>query len=303
MINWEKSLEEFAIYLKLERAYAQNTLQAYCTDIQKLISFCQKEHILSPALLTTDHISQFLATLYQKNMSPVSQARVLSAVKTFFKFLYLQNWIQENPAKRIKTPKFARKLPDVLSFEEIEKILQVLPLHTLEGARNRAMFEILYSSGLRVSELINLKISDLYFDIGLLKIVGKGNKQRFVPIGEEAIRYVQEYIQHFRNRQKIKKGHESYVFLNQKGSRLSRTYVFMAIKETAALAGISKRVSPHTFRHSFASHLLENGADLRAVQEMLGHESITTTEIYTHLDMSYLQKVIHQYHPRAKKLK
>jgi len=301
MITWEESLDEFKIYLQLERALAPNTLEAYNTDIQKLIDFAEKHNIASPVLLTKDNISDFLAFLYSQEISVATQARILSAVKTFGKFMHLQNWIDENPAKRVKAPTIRRKLPDTLSFEEIEQILQNIPMNTPEGARNRAMFETLYSSGLRVSELINLKINDLYLDVGLLKVLGKGNKQRFVPTGKEAIHYIKQYMEHYRSQQSIKKGNESYVFLNQRGTKLSRIYVFLAIKEATLAAGISKRVSPHTFRHSFASHLVENGADLRSVQEMLGHESITTTEIYTHLDTAYLKKVIDTHHPRSKR--
>jgi integrase/recombinase XerD len=231
-------------------------------------------------------------------ISAYSQARIISGIKAFYRFLMYEDRITEDPAQLLEAPKLGRKLPDTLSFPEIEMLLEAIPLGESEGHRNRAMIEMLYSSGLRVSELVELKKSQIFTEVGFLKVVGKGNKERLVPIGKAALHYLKLYDEHVRTHQTPEKGHEEYVFLNRRGQKLTRVMVFLIIKKTAVKAGIQKSISPHTFRHSFATHLIEGGADLRAVQEMLGHESITTTEIYTHLDRDYLRQVLTEFHPR-----
>lgn len=299
-MNWQQASDAFADYLRLERSMSKNTQEAYARDISKLIQFLEINQLdYLPSALQDHHIEQFLAYLYDLNVAPHTQARILSGVKAFYKFLVLQNEVQIDPTHLIQAPKLSRKLPDVLTVTEIEAICNAIDHSTREGMRNRAIIETLYSSGLRVSELINLTISNLFFDIGFLKVIGKGSKQRFVPIGQSAIKHIQLYQDHIRNQQKIDKGHENFLFLNRRGKQLTRVMIFTIVKRLAKEAGIVKKVSPHTFRHSFATHLVEGGADLRAVQEMLGHESITTTEIYTHLDMSYLKQVMTEFHPRA----
>jgi integrase/recombinase XerD len=231
-------------------------------------------------------------------ISAYSQARIISGIKAFYRFLMYEDRITEDPAQLLEAPKLGRKLPDTLSFPEIESLLEAIPLGEPEGHRNRAMLEMLYSSGLRASELVELKKSQVFGDVGFLRVVGKGNKERLVPVGKDALRYMKLYEEHIRNAQQPAKGHEEYVFLNRRGQKLTRVMLFLIIKKAAAQAGIEKSISPHTFRHSFATHLIEGGADLRAVQEMLGHESITTTEIYTHLDRDYLRQVLTEFHPR-----
>lgn len=299
-MDWEQAITAFKAYLKLERAVAQSTVEAYLTDVAKLQQFFGKPpHSLQPHEVQGQHIEQFLADLYDLNIAPHTQARILSGIKAFYKFLVLQDDRLLDPTELIAAPKLARKLPDVLTVTEIEAICAAIDHTSPEGMRNRAIIETLYSSGLRVSELTNLSLNNLFFDIGFLKVMGKGNKQRFVPIGKSAMKHIELYQQHIRNQQNIATGHEHYVFLNRRGKQLTRVMIFTIVKKLAAEAGISKKVSPHTFRHSFATHLVEGGADLRAVQEMLGHESITTTEIYTHLDMSYLKQIITEFHPRA----
>jgi len=281
---------------------AENSIEAYERDIEKLAQFIElkKLNILTPATLQAEHIADFLEFLTELGLAPHSQARILSGIKTFCKFLQLEKIIDEDPSQLFSAPKLGRKLPDTLSVEEIEILLNGIDLSTPEGTRNRAMLEVLYSSGLRVSELVDLRITNMMTDFGFLRVVGKGNKERLVPIGKTALKYVQIYMDEIRKNQVIKKGQENFVFLNRRGSSLTRVMVFTIIKNLAASVGIIKNISPHTFRHSFATHLIENGADLRAVQEMLGHESITTTEIYTHLDNAYLHKVINDFHPRSK---
>ncbi len=299
-MDWHIYLQQFKNYLSIERGLAPNSVEAYLRDVDKLLQFfeIQETHPL-PSKVQAKHINHFLQYLGALGVAETSQARILSGVKAFFKFLLLENVITQDPAYLIEAPRLGKKLPDILHLDEIEKMLAALDLSRPDGARNRAMLEILYSCGLRVSELIHLKISNLYLDIGFLKIVGKGNKERFVPIGRDAVRYLKIYLEHIRPDYPIKPKQEDYVFLNRRGSRISRIMVFMIVKDLAAQAGISKKVSPHTFRHSFATHLVEGGADLRAVQEMLGHESITTTEIYTHLDREYLRQTIVDFHPRS----
>jgi integrase/recombinase XerD len=298
-MNWQIYIEQFKNYLKLERGFAENSLEAYLRDVVKFREYAQSQEWTSPEKITHHQIQDFLVYLNELGIAEASQARVLSGIKAFYKFLFLENIMQQDPSYLIEAPKLARKLPDTLSYEEIEKLLAAIDLSTPEGTRNRAILEVLYSCGLRVSELTELTLSQLYFDIGFLKVIGKGNKERFVPIGKDAIKYTKMYLEHIRNHLDIPRGYENYVFLNRRGKNLSRVFIFMIIKELAQKISLNKNISPHTFRHSFATHLLEGGADLRAIQEMLGHESITTTEIYTHLDKDYLRQTIQQFHPRS----
>jgi integrase/recombinase XerD len=298
-MNWQIYTEQFKNYLKLERGLAENSLEAYLRDIAKFRAYAQSQGWTSPENITHHQITQFLVHLNELGIAETSQARILSGIKAFYRFLFLENLIQQDPSYLIEAPKLARKLPDTLSYEEIEKLITAIDLSTPEGTRNRAILEVLYSCGLRVSELTELKLSQLYFDIGFVKVVGKGNKERFVPIGKDAMKYTKIYIEQIRNRLNIPKGYENYVFLNRRGKNLTRVFIFMIIKDLAQQVSLNKNISPHTFRHSFATHLLEGGADLRAIQEMLGHESITTTEIYTHLDKDYLRQTIQQFHPRS----
>lgn len=299
-MNWNTSIRQFANYLKLERSLSDNTIQAYTRDVAKLKQFVDNSNLdISPQKITTDHIRRFLNVLNELELSAYSQSRIISGIKSFFKYLEYEEVIEDNPAELIESPKLGRKLPEVLNVQEIEKMLEAIDHSTPDGTRNRAMLEMLYSSGLRVSELINLKVNHIYADIGFLRILGKGNKERLVPIGTSALKYLNIYMEEVRHNFLKDSTFENYVFLNRRGKNLSRVMVFMIIKELAAKAGIGKKVSPHTFRHSFATHLVEGGADLRAVQEMLGHESITTTEIYTHLDREYLKQIIQEFHPRS----
>lgn len=302
MNDWSIYIEEFSDYLKLERSLSENSLKAYISDIEKLQQFADlSEWNISPLQVERKHLQDFLVYIYDIGLSPPSQARILAGVKAFYRFLLYQGLIAEDPALLLEGPKLDRKLPDILSFPEIDKILQSFDLSSPEGLRNRAILETLYSSGMRVSELTELKLSNLFADIGFLRIIGKGNKERIVPVGKDALKYIQMYIQEVRNQLEIASGHENFIFLNRRGKKLTRVMIFYIVKDATALAGISKEVSPHTFRHSFATHLIEGGADLRAVQDMLGHVSITTTEIYTHLDRDYLRQVIIDCHPRSRR--
>lgn len=297
---WDIYIQQFKNYLKLERALAENSVEAYLRDLKKFVEYLIiKQLSLSPLQIEANNIISFLAYLNDLGIAETSQARMLSGLKGFFKFLATEDLIQSDPSELITSPRLGKKLPDTLSFPEIEAMLKVFDLSRADEARNRAMLEVLYCSGLRVSELIGLKISNLYLDIGFLKIQGKGNKERFVPIGMDATKYLKIYLEHIRPEVPVKPKHEDYAFLNRRGRKLSRIMIFMIVKDAASRAGINKNVSPHTFRHSFATHLIEGGADLRAVQEMLGHESITTTEIYTHLDRDYLRQTILDFHPRS----
>lgn len=299
-MNWDTLIRQFANYLRLERSLSENSIQAYVRDVAKLKQFVDISNLdVSPQKVTTVIIQDYLKYLGMLEMSAYSQSRMLSGIKSFYAFLEYEEIITENPVALIDSPKLGRKLPDVLNIFEIEKILDAIDMSTPEGSRNRAMLEMLYSSGLRVSELINLKMNQVYFDIGFLRVFGKGNKERLVPIGKSAIKYLKIYLEEIRCHMRISPGFENYVFLNRRGKGLSRVMIFTIIKDLVTIAGIKKKVSPHTFRHSFATHLVEGGADLRAVQEMLGHESITTTEIYTHLDREYLKQIIEEYHPRS----
>ena len=299
--DWNIYLEEFGDYLQLERSLTQNSRLAYLSDVEKLQQYADLEDWSeSPLEVTQDHLLEFITYIYDMGMSAPSQARILAGVKAFYKFLLYRDLIEEDPSVLLEGPKIEQKLPDTLAFYEIEQILAAIDLSTAEGVRNRAIIETLYSSGMRVSELTELRLTNLYADIGFLRVLGKGNKERIVPIGKDALKYVQMYTQHVRVHLDIQSGHENYIFLNRRGAKLSRVMIFNIVKEATAQAGIQKNVSPHTFRHSFASHLIEGGANLRAVQDMLGHVSITTTEIYTHLDRDYLRQVITDCHPRSK---
>jgi len=296
---WPQLIRQFRHYLTLERSLSANSIEAYTRDVEKLADYVSHEFpSKSPLELELEHLRRFVTALAKLEISPYSQARIISGIKAFYRFLMYEDRITEDPAQLLEAPKLGRKLPDTLSFPEVEALLEAIPLGEPEGHRNRAILEVLYSSGLRVSELVELKKSQVFTEVGFLKVVGKGNKERLVPIGKAALHHLKLYEEHVRSQQTPAKGHEEYVFLNRRGQKLTRVMVFLIIKKTAAQAGIQKNISPHTFRHSFATHLIEGGADLRAVQEMLGHESITTTEIYTHLDRDYLKQVLHTFHPR-----
>lgn len=300
---WELQIKHFLNYLKLERSLSGNSVEAYIHDVEMLHQFILMKHpSVGPEKITSKHLQEFLQYINELGMSASSQARILSGLKGFYKYLLFEALIEKDPTSLIEGPKLGRKLPDTLSYGEIEKLLIAIDQSKPEGGRNRAMLEVLYSSGLRVSELVDLKLNNVYNDIGFLRVIGKGNKERLVPIGHDALKYMKIYTEEIRGRPPLKapqKGFESYVFLNRNGRKLSREMVFMIIKSLALQIGLNKSISPHTFRHSFATHLIEGGADLRAVQEMLGHESITTTEIYTHLDRDYLRQVIQEFHPRS----
>lgn len=297
---WQSYIKHFKNYLRLERSFSDNSVQAYVRDVEKLAEYIELAAInVSPVETKEEHLLAFLKYLSELGLTAHSQARMLSGIKAFYKYLLLENEITEDPTELIEAPRLPRKLPDVLSYDEIEQMLNAIDHSTPEGTRNRAIIEVLYSSGLRVSELIGLQLTFCYFDIGFIRILGKGDKVRLVPIGKEAIKYVELYLEHVRKEIEVKKDSEDIVFLNRRGGQLSRVMIFLIIKDVAEKAGISKNVSPHTFRHSFATHLIEGGASLRAVQEMLGHESITTTEIYTHLDRDYLRQIITEFHPRS----
>ena len=297
-MSWENSIKEFKYYLKVERSLADNSVNAYIRDIRKLADFCSKIKV-DELNISVNEIREFIADLNSKNISARSQARIISGVKAFFKYLIIEDYITNDPTMLIENPKIGLKLPEVLSVGEIELIISSIDLSNKQGERNRAILETLYSCGLRVTELINLKISNINFKEGYIKVIGKGDKERLTPIGSNALKYISIYVNEVRIHQKISKNHEDFVFLNNRGSKLSRVMIFTLIKKIVDKVGIKKKVSPHTFRHSFATHLIEGGADLRAVQEMLGHESITTTEIYTHLDRDYLRSNIMQFHPRS----
>jgi len=286
----------------LERALSDNSIDAYTRDIEKLCCFLSLNNLeLGPLEITDKHLAEFVVWLNKLGIGASSQARIKSGVKAFYKFLMLEDIIDVDPTELMESPRLTKKIPQIISFEEIQEMLSVIDLSTDHGTRNRAMLETLYASGLRVSELINLKLTNVYPDIGFLKVVGKGNKERLVPIGGEALKHIRFYTEGVRRRlPKIEQADENILFLNRRGRRMSRVMVFMIVKEVAEMAGIKKNVSPHTFRHSFATHLVEGGADLRAIQDMLGHESITTTEIYTHLDKAYLRDTILRFHPSNK---
>ena len=298
--NWESHIKHFGTYLKLERSLSTNSIEAYLRDVEKLAQFIAMNYNgISPLSITGKHLQAFLQYVNELGMSAFSQARILSGIKAFYKYLLFEALIEKDPTALIEGPKLGRQLPDTLSYDEIVKLFEAIDLSSPEGARNRAMLEVLYSSGLRVSELVELKLANVYFDIGFLRVIGKGNKERLIPVGRDALKYLRIYLEEVRVHVPVQKGFESNVFLNRRGKKLTRVMAFLIIKSLAAKIGLKKTISPHTFRHSFATHLIEGGADLRAVQEMLGHESITTTEIYTHLDRDYLRQVIQDFHPRS----
>lgn len=279
---------------------SDNTLKAYIRDVQKLEQFVHlKELEIDPLQTEESHLHDLLESLNEMGLAAYSQARILSGLKAFFKYLMYEDYIKKDPTTLIDGPKLGRKLPDTLDYHEIENLLVGIDLSTPEGARNRAMLEVLYSSGLRVTELVELRMNNIFFDVGFLRVVGKGDKERLVPIGTDALKYVKIYIEEIRCHVNIQSGFENHVFLNRRGKKLTRVMIFTIIKNLALKIGLKKSISPHTFRHSFATHLIEGGADLRAVQEMLGHESITTTEIYTHMDRDYLRQVVQEFHPRS----
>lgn len=297
---WDIYVQEYENYLKLERSLSANSVEAYVHDVLKLSQFLEISNLeLSPLQVTLTELQDFIEYVNELGMTPHSQARIISGLKSFYKFLLYEGEMDTDPTVLLEAPKLGRKLPDTLNLQEIEQIFAAIDHSKPEGMRNRAMLETLYSSGLRVTELVELKTANIHFDVGFLRVIGKGSKERLVPIGKEALKYIRIYREEVRVHIDIARGHEGYLFLNRRGKMLSRQMVFMAIKDLVAKAGLNKTVSPHTFRHSFATHLIEGGADLRAVQEMLGHESITTTEIYTHLDRDYLKQVIQDFHPRS----
>jgi len=301
-MNWNSILKGFKAYLQLERSLSENSVDAYLRDINKLEQFCELQGIfVQPEKLTQQQLEQFLTFVSEYGLSARTQARILSGLKAFYKYLSIEDIIDDNPTELLEAPKIGRKLPDVLSIEEINELINAIDLSKPEGERNKAILETMYSCGLRVSELVNLKLSNLVFNEGFIHVVGKGSKERIVPIGSVAVKHINIYIQSVRNHQQnISKGNEDVLFLNRRGAKLTRVMIFTIIKQLCEKAGINKSISPHTLRHSFATHLVEGGADLRAVQEMLGHESITTTEIYTHLDRDYLRQAILDFHPRSK---
>lgn len=299
-MNWNTYIKSYQSYLRIERGLSKNTIENYSFDIERLCLFLEKNGIaISPINIDDETIQQFIYDV-SKQVNPRSQARIISGLKSFFSYLIFEDFRDNNPLELIETPKTGRKLPDTLSVDEIDNLISAIDLTTNEGERNRAMIETLYSCGLRVSELTALKISDLFFEEGFIKITGKGNKQRFVPIGNLTQKYIQIYKDAMRIHLNIKKGFEDTLFLNRRGNQLTRAMIFTIIKDLATKIELNKNISPHTLRHSFATHLLENGADLRSIQLMLGHESITTTEIYVHLDRKFLTQVINTFHPRKK---
>lgn len=298
---WEPYKKGFKAYLQLERSLSPNSIEAYLNDIEKLTSYLQsKSDLKNPSEVQLADLQKFVQWIAELGMTPTSQARIISGIRTFYKYCLLEDISSVDPTTLLEAPKLKRALPDVLSFDEIENIIAQIDLSTAEGTRNKAILETMYSCGLRVSETVNLKLSQLYLDVGFIRVIGKGNKERLVPIGDSAIKYINIYRSTIRVHQSIQPGEEDILFLNRRGKRLTRVMIFLIIKDLVKKAEIKKNISPHTFRHSFATHLVEGGADLRAVQEMLGHESITTTEIYTHLDREFLRKTLEKFHPGFK---
>jgi integrase/recombinase XerD len=297
-MKWDRALRDYKDYLRIERGLSENSIANYALDIKKLIKWLdENEMIVSPISITESTIQQFIYSI-AKTVNPRSQSRVISGLRGFFNYLIFEEYRKSNPLELIESPKLGRKLPDTLSISEIDELIASIDLSSPQGERNRAILETLYGCGLRVSELIHLQVSDLFFDEGFIKVTGKGDKQRFVPIGATTIKYIEIYRNHVRIHQEIVASAKDTLFLNRRGKPLTRAMIFTIVKQLAEKAGIQKNISPHTFRHSFATHLLENGADLRAIQQMLGHESITTTEIYTHIDTSHLTEIINRFHPR-----
>lgn len=299
-MNWKGYIQGFKSFLTLEKSLSGNSIEAYLHDVEKLIQFLEyKKYDYTPKEIELKHLQEFVKWVNELGMSATSQARIISGIKSFYKYLLLENVMNNDPSTLLEAPKLGRKLPDTMSIEDINKIIDSIDLSLPEGQRNKAMLETLYSCGLRVSELVNLKISNLYFNDGFVKVTGKGDKERLVPIGTVAMKQITLYKNEVRCHIIPKKDSEDVLFLNRRGAKLSRVMIFTIIKQLTTKIGLKKHISPHTFRHSFATHLIEGGADLRAVQEMLGHESITTTEIYTHLDRDYLRQAIIQFHPRS----
>lgn len=299
-MSWKAYISGYKSYLKLERSLSENSVQAYLHDIALLDRFLLfKELKLKPSEIKLNDLQAFIIWINEIGMGARSQARIISGIKGFFKYCLLENIISNDPAQLLETPKLGRHLPDTLSIEDINQLIEAIDQSKPEGTRNKAILETLYSCGLRVTELVNLKLSNLHTEIGFVKVTGKGDKERLVPMGSVAIKYIKIYLKEIRNHQKIKSGAEDFVFLNKRGNHLTRVMIFTIIKQLSRKINLKKSISPHTFRHSFATHLIEGGADLRAVQEMLGHESITTTEIYTHLDRDFLRQSIIQHHPHA----
>lgn len=298
-MKWQQALDDYKSYLRIERGLSENSIINYGLDIKKLLKWLDKNEIdVSPIQIQEKEVLEFIYQI-AKTVNPRTQSRVISGLKGFFNYLIFEDYRKTNPLELIESPKTSRKLPDTLSKEEINLLIDTIDLSTAQGERNRAILETLYGCGLRVTELINLKLSDLFFDEGFIQVIGKGNKQRFVPIADVTMKYINIYLKEIRVHEEIKKEFVDIVFLNRRGRKLTRAMIFTIIKQLAEQAGVRKTISPHTFRHSFATHLLENGADLRAIQQMLGHESITTTEIYMHVDRRHLSNVLMKYHPRA----
>ena len=297
-MKWQEALNDYTLFLKIERGMSKNTVQNYTLDVQKLMRYLKSNDMsISPLEITSTQIQEFIYEI-AKLINPRSQSRLISGLRSFFDYLIFENYLQTNPLEQIEAPKIGRKLPDSLSLSEVNLIVETIDLSDLNGERNRAIIETLYSCGLRVSELTALKISDLFFDEGFIKVTGKGNKQRFVPIGKLTQKHINLYKNQVRITMKIDIASNDTLFLNRRGKQLTRAMIFTIVKNLGEKSKIEKSISPHTFRHSFATHLIENGADLRAIQMMLGHESITTTEIYMHIDKSHLKKVIDEFHPR-----
>ncbi len=300
-MSWQPYIKDFKIFLQLEKSLSANSIEAYTRDIQKLVSFMQlQDESLSPVDVELHHLSSFIAWVNEIGLSARSQARIISGIKSFYKYLLLEDIIETDPTSLLETPRIGRKLPEVLNHEEVELILAQIDLSSPAGRRNKAMLEVLYGCGLRVSELTEMRLSHVYFDQEFIRVTGKGNKERLVPIGRMALKEIRNYLPDRNSLPRIERDHEDILFLNRRGRKLSRVMVFTMIKDLVAAAGIKKNISPHTFRHSFATELIDRGADLRAVQEMLGHESILTTEIYTHLDREFLRDAIIRFHPRSK---
>lgn len=297
-MKWQQALQDYQHYLQIERGLSENSVENYRYDIVKFIQFLEEHEIeVSPVKTSAENIQAFIYEV-SKSMSARSQSRIISGLRSFFDYLVFEDYRPDNPLQLIESPKIGRKLPDTLSMEEIDLLIETIDLSHSQGERNRTILETLYSCGLRVSELIGLKISDLYFDEGFIRVSGKGDKQRLVPINPQTVKFINLYKNEVRVHIPVQKGFEDILFLNRRGKQLTRAMIFTIVKQTVVKAGIKKKISPHTFRHSFATHLLENGADLRSIQQMLGHESITTTEIYVHLDRSHLKEVLEKYHPR-----
>jgi len=297
-VNWSQAKKAYQNYLRIERGLSKHTIASYLLDVSKLMRWLEEtEQTIAPISISEETIQQFIYHI-AKEVSPTTQSRVISGLRGFFNYLVFEEYRKTNPLELIESPKTARKLPDVLSIDEIDQLIAAIDLSTPQGERNRAILETLYGCGLRVSELTSLKLSDLFFEEGFIKVTGKGDKQRFIPIGDNTIKFIELYRTHIRDHQVIQSDAVDTLFLNRRGRALSRAMIFTIVKNLAELAGIRKNTSPHTFRHSFATHLLENGANLRAIQEMLGHESITTTEIYVHMDTRHLAEVMLKFHPR-----